>query len=97
MLAQIAELDAQGFTQERYAELRETYRDWNWGVIDHSWKLATGPCALCTSFDPGVLVAQTLICFRCLNQQPLVPWHPTGDIRPRVPAFLQHAKSCDQH
>ena len=97
MITEIEDLDRQGFTKERYRSLAKRFIEWNAGVWDHSWKIAQGPCALCQSTAPGVLVQQLLLCLSCLTSHPLVPWHPTGSIRPRVSVLLTHAASCEQH
>ena len=97
MIVEINDLDRQGFTRERYAAIDKQFHDWNMGVWHHEWMIEKGPCALCQSVAPGILVKALLVCFPCLSSHPRVPWHPTGAIRPRVSVMLSHVSSCEQH
>lgn len=98
MIDQITALETRGFFREQYRERDTIFHDWNYGVWQHRWNLVrNSPCRLCGSTDPAVEVSGTSVCLKCLNEFPLVPWHPTGAIRPKTRDFLTHATDCAQH
>lgn len=98
MSAQIAALEAKGFYLETYSERERFFADWNMGVLEHRWHLNKWcPCALCGSTEIVVRVNDTAVCLACLSEFPLVPWHPTGAVRPKTTAFINHALNCTLH
>lgn len=89
MHAEIATLEAAGWYQEHYRLHSKRFFSWNDGVWSGKWQLVRDRCALCNSVDQAIQVNDVSLCLPCLSEYPNVPWHPTGSVRPSIPALLR--------
>lgn len=74
------------------------FKEWNDAVWHEKWLISKdSPCHLCGQQGTGISSRESTLCLECLNEFPMVPWHPTGTVRPKVKDLLQHATTCDRH